>query len=152
MSNGATPMNARNVVWFSADMPNDSVWDDQGTEIVPGGHAVAQSVASLLQARGIKCSEVEQHSSYGWAFDAILDDSKCWIILAAAEGGWLIQLAPYQSLLKRLMGLSETDGFRQFQWSLHSVLKGETRFGDIKWYTKADYDACNEEAAWESPA
>lgn len=144
-------MDRLNVVSFSADFPDDSEWDEQGTEIVPGGRAITHTIKTQLQEQGISCSDIEQHSTYGWAFDAVLDDSKIWLLLAAAEGGWLVQLVPRQSVIRRLLGRPETSGFQTIQRNLHDILTEDKRVFGIKWYTKADYDSCNEAAARDSP-
>jgi hypothetical protein len=151
MKSSVTTMDRLNVVSFSADFPDDSKWDEQGTEIVPGGQAITQTIKAQLQQQGISSSDIEQHSTYGWAFHALVDDSKIWVLVAAAEGGWLVQLVPRHMVIRRLLGRPETAGFETIQRNLHDILAEDKRFFGIKWYTKADYDHRNERAARDSP-
>lgn len=144
-------MAKRDVVSFSAAFPDDSQWDEQGTEVVPGGQAIARAIRLQLCEQRISCSEIEQHCTYGWAFDAARENAKTWVLLAAAEGGWLIQLVPRRSLKSRPFGLAEPAVFETIQRTLHEILLGDKRFSGILWYAKADYDSCNGEGAYPSP-
>ncbi|PQO42924.1 hypothetical protein [Blastopirellula marina] len=151
MNNSGKRMNKRNVVTFSADFSDDSQWGEQGIEIVPGGQAITQAIKSQLQQQGISCSDIAQHDTYGWAFNAELDKSRIQVLLAAAEGGWLVQLVPRQSVIGLLLGRPEAAGLETVRRNLHDTLAEDKRFFDIKWHTKADYDSCNESAASDSP-
>ena len=144
-------MNRRELVTFAADFADDAQWDQKGNLLIPGGRAIAETIREKLQERGVYSSDVYQHSYYGWAFDAISENFKLWILIAAAKEGWLLQLVQQESLIARLFGSSNTAGFDGLQTKVHDILTGDTRFSNVLWYTKADYESGKKERARPSP-
>jgi len=70
-------VNVRDWVEFSADFPDDAVWDSHDNLLVPGGKAIAEVLRDHLARRGFSCTSVRQHSFYGWCFYAGQSHAKC---------------------------------------------------------------------------
>jgi hypothetical protein len=137
-------MGRRDFVTFTADFPDDAQWDERGDLLVPGGRAIAEALRENFQGRGLRCSEVCRHSSYGWAFDATSEKNKVWTLLAAAAEGWLLQLVQRKSLLAQLIDLTSRNEFPGLQREVHATLTSDKRFSNVLWYTRADYEGRQE--------
>lgn len=133
-------MERRNFVTFDADFPDDTQWNEYGDLLIPGGRIIAKAICEKLQERGVICSEVYQHSYYGWAFDANIDNFRVWCLLQVGNA-WLFSFEEQKPLTSRLLGLSNTTGFDNFQMKVHDILTGDKRFSNVLWYTRADYES-----------
>lgn len=131
-------MDSRDLVTFDADFPDDAQWDEQGNLVVPGGQAIAEAIKSQLQEEGIFCSDVYQHSWYGWAFDVTFENTKAWCLLQVVDK-CILQLEQQKSLISRLFGPSNTAGFDALKAKVHNILTGDKRFSNVLWYSRADY-------------
>ena len=81
-------MNAyRGFVTFDADFPDDSEWNEKGDLLVPRGRAIAEELRAELRLRGCSCTEVNQHSFYGWSFDATYDCFTVPLVLESSRSG-----------------------------------------------------------------
>lgn len=136
---------------FSAEFPDDSQWDDQGTEIVPGGRTIAQTIRERLLEQGVSCSDLDQHSFYGWTFDVSVSAIKWCLIITTAAEGWMIQFEQEKSLLSRVFGNSDSDTFTQLLPIVHHILTSDTRFSNILWHTRSDYEGGKQNRARHSP-
>lgn len=143
-------MDRRDFVTFDAEFPDDAQWDEQGNALVPGGREIAEAIKSKLQDRAVSCSDVSQHSFYGWAFDATYENSRVWCLLQAGDA-WLVLLEEQKSLMRRLFGASNTTAFDSLQAKIHDILTGDKRFSNVLWYTKSDYESGKKERAHPSP-
>jgi hypothetical protein len=150
MKNSGAMMDRRDFVTFDAEFPDDAQWDEQGNALVPGGRAVAEAIKDKLQERAVSCSDVAQHSFYGWAFDVKSENSRVWCLLQTGDA-WLLLLEERKSLMKRFFGSSNTAGFDSLQMKIHDILTGDRRFSNILWYTKSDYESGKKERAHRSP-
>ena len=81
-------MSLRPNVWFAADFPDDTVYDEDGNELQFAGPAVARAVADLLRARGYRVDEPENEMENGWSLDAYRQKQRFWmqVTLIDAEG------------------------------------------------------------------
>ena len=133
-------MNAyRGFVTFDADFPDDSEWNDNGDLLVPGGQAITKELRKGLEHRGCSCTEIDQHSFYGWSFDATHDCVTVFFVLATVEEKWLLQVEPERSLLSRLMCRSNAADVESLQMLIHEVLHSDKRISTVLWYTREDY-------------
>lgn len=83
LQRGINASTIRNYIAFSSTLPEDEHWEDQNL-IVPGGRGVAAHLAAALSSMSVSRSEPEQHSFYGWAFDASLQTVR---VLCLLQGG-----------------------------------------------------------------
>lgn len=143
-------MDRRDFVTFDADFPDDAQWDERGNLLVPGGRAIAEAIKDKLQQVGVTCSDVVQHSFYGWAFYATFENSNIWCLLQVGDA-WLLTLEEQKSLMSRLFGSRKTAGFDRLQTMIHNILTGDNRFSNVLWYTRADYESGKKERARPSP-
>jgi hypothetical protein len=143
-------MNCRNLVTFIAHFPDDAQWDEQGNALVPGGRAIAEAIRGQLEARGIACSSVAQHSFYGWAFQTTCGNSKVWCLLQAGDS-WLLELHRRTTLLSRLFGSVDTLELQNLQQNVQDILVRDNRFANVLWYTRSDYESGKKERARPRP-
>src|SRR5262245_13034023 len=93
-------MSIRNYLTVEAAFPDDTKWDDAGNNILPGGKCVGERVAELLETAGFRCTELVQHSFYGWGFEAMNDTLRVWCLIQDGgldPGSWLFIFEPRQS-------------------------------------------------------
>ena len=140
----------RNFVTFDADFPEDSQWGKGGIALVPGGKGIAQSLRDRLQDQGFSCTQVGQHSFYGWAFDARNRgvNARC---LLQFPGPWLLTCDRRTSFLARLVGKDRDTSMRQFLATIEGILHADKRFSNIRWHSKSDYEHGKENRASRSP-
>jgi hypothetical protein len=119
-------------VTFFAHFPDDSQWDEEENLILPGGLSISTCLAEQLSHRGVPCSDVKQHSFYGWSFYADLGVHKTWILLQAGDD-WLLLLE--QS--------PRDEGFANLRMAIHNILRADTRFSKIFWHSREDYESGN---------
>lgn len=126
----------RNYATFASSLPDDAVERD-GHIVVPGGRAVLESFAAQLRARAHATSKVEQHSHYGWAFDAAGPGGRSWCLLQCGYP-WLLIVEDRRGL-KRLWA-----GARPFAATLatcEAALQSLEHVSAVQWHTLAGFDA-----------
>ena len=134
-------MIVRDFVTFDAEFPEDDEWDDEGNLLVPGGKAIAVVIRDQLNQRNFSCTEVVQHSFYGWSFHTRCESMTIWCVLSAPDDGWLLQIVPPITSMRRLLGSNEKAVFECFQDRIHAVLSADNRFSHVFWHTRSDYEA-----------
>lgn len=88
---------------------NDTVFDDAGEVVTPGGRAFAVSISDELKKAGVTTSEVFQRSFYGWEFEITTESNRFLAVVQQAET-WLVAIGDVSGLFKRLMSrASETE-------------------------------------------
>ena len=104
----------RTYTTFEADFPDDAEFEEAGEIKRPGGLGIARVLCQMLQDRGFKVSEPEQHSFYGWAFVVRDEDLAFWFLLQF-PGPWLLLSQNRTSLFRRLF--SSTSGSCHLRFS-----------------------------------
>ena len=85
-SNGPTPdrtiatikVKLRTYTTFKADFADDAEFAEGGDIKRPGGLGIARVLYQMLESRGFKVSQPEQHGFYGWAFVVCDEDLVVW--------------------------------------------------------------------------
>lgn len=142
--------NRPNFVTFDANFPDDAVWDGQGNLLIPGGRQITETIKGKLQEFGIQCSDVYQHSFYGWGFTAIYNKAKFRCLLQVGEA-WLLLFDQESSLATQLLGLEKQHEFEYLQEKVHHILKFAQQFSNTLWYTREDYESGRKHRASPSP-
>lgn len=137
------PLDLRNLMTFETDIPNDDVWDGHGNLVTPGGRAVCEHIISRLNDSGLSCTDIRQHSFYGWDFtigNGILT-LRC-IIQAGANGhqSWLLTFDERSGIFRRVFGASRDSGFSELLAQIQDVLSCDSRFSNVLRYAENDYD------------
>ena len=126
----------RTFITFDADFPDDAEFAASGDIVRPGGNAIMIALADALGGQGYKLSELVQHSFYGWAFTTG-KDGEHYLILQFA-GPWLLQ-AGIQDAAGR--PVEEADrAFVDLLHTCHHILLADSRFHNIRWFTREEYD------------
>jgi len=89
------------LVLFDNDL-NDTVFDETGEVVTPGGQSLAVSLAEELGKTGLTTSDVFQRSFYGWEFEITTAKHRFLVVVQQAET-WLVAIGEISSLFKRLM-------------------------------------------------
>jgi hypothetical protein len=144
-------MELRDFVTFDANSPDDAEWDQNENLVIPGGRAVAQALTRGLQDKQLSCSPVVQHGDYGWEFEINVAKGRVWCVLAQAEDRWLLILEEKKSLIGRMFGSGHGSVFGEIQGKIHETLSSDTRFTNILWFTRADYEAGKNDRGTDTP-
>lgn len=132
-------MERRDLVEFQAEFPDDSEWDGD-FQILPAGRAIIEAIWGRLQEKGITCSKIDEHSDYGWTFDATSKNSIfCRILTSLSEDGTTLVLEEIRTLMGFLFGSPNDEGFEDVQRRIHEVLTSDQRFSNVMWHTRDDY-------------
>lgn len=129
----------RNCVTFKAEFPDDGVWSEHGQPIVPDGKAIANAISTGLMSVGLKCSDPQEHSFYGWEFEVKSDDI-CVSCLLQNPDPWLLMTEIHDSFINRFLVRNRDDHQRKILGEIHRVLENDRRFSAIKWLTEQEFD------------
>ncbi len=81
---------------------NDTVFDDAGEVLTPGGRKFAVLLSEELTKTGLTTSDVFQRSFYGWEFEISTESSRFLAVVQQAET-WLVAIGDISGVFKRLM-------------------------------------------------
>jgi hypothetical protein len=127
------------LILFSADDPDDGVWNERGDLEIPGGRGVAQRIAASLTSRGARCSEIEQRSFYGWEFDIELDNFSSVAVLQQSDE-WLLVLDTPPSILGWLIGRKDSqEGLQAIGAQIKSVLDVDEHVSNVRIVSEDEY-------------
>ena len=117
-------------VWFDADFPDDTVYDESGDELQFAGQAVARTIAELLQARGYELEEPQNEEHLGWSFIAYRLGESFWMLLTFIDGYIL------QTKDRAWRVFSRQGEYLDFLTDLEACLKSDPRFSNLRWWVK----------------
>jgi hypothetical protein len=130
----------RTIVSFEAQYPADDDWDEDGGLLVPGGKGVLSHIRTALEAKGIVCSEPEQHSYFGWAMEAPYRGIHIWCLLQFADP-WVLVMEVRWSLTDWLFRRKHESEHLEFLRAVHEILTSNQHFSSIRWFTKEEHVA-----------
>ncbi len=129
----------RNFITFEADFPEDGVWDESDHPIRPSGKLVAESLRRGLMSEGLECSDVTQHSFYGWKFDIAFEDSKLECLFQYPEP-WLLITEMHTTFWQSFLDRKKENIHQSSLLKIKSVLQGDSRFRRIRFFSKKEYE------------
>ncbi len=114
---------------FSSDLPDDTIEDEAGREIIQyGGRNVAEVMAQIFRDAGYVVGPLDDQLERGWSFEAKRDGRRIWPLLQGFWGFLMLQIDEgefishdqklfKQASLKILMDGLERDGrFHDLLW------------------------------------
>jgi hypothetical protein len=123
-------VNVKPNVWFKADFPNDTVYDENGDEVHFAGQAVARAVAELLRARGYRVDEPESESFKGWSLIAYRERRRFWMLVTLIDD-YILQSEDWT---RRFW--PKPAEFAAFLADLEAALTSDPRFSNLRWWVK----------------
>ncbi len=117
-------------VWFAADFPDDTVYDDDGNELQFAGQNVAKAIGEILAAYGYRMEEPENEEHKGWSMNAHRNGLRFWMLVTAIDG-FILQT---QDMTRRLW--PDRAAFPAFLRDLHAGLSADPRFSQLRWWAK----------------
>ena len=133
-------MSIETLATFDADFPYDAKWDERGLPLIPGGKAVTIALRDAIENRGNTCSDVLQHSFYGWEFRIrILNRSHTCIVQSYENDQWLLICEPRFATWYRLFSKRSGDADAVAVNVVGEVLNSDSRFSDIRWHQRKDF-------------
>lgn len=143
MSSEEHQMDLYNYLTFDAEFPDDSEWDERDNLISPGGRVVARFIKESLINRCFSCSEIKQHSFYGWEFGGCDSSVSFWCLVQSGGRGpfsWLLIFEQETSPHYGLLGSEPNPGFMELLAKIHAIVSSDKRFKNISWYNRSDYE------------
>jgi hypothetical protein len=128
---------------FDADFPEDAELAESDDLEHPGGRTIAQVLCEMLRGCGLKVSEPEQHSFYGWAFIASDDEFAFWFLLQF-PGPWLLLSQDKTSLFRRLFSPKSLSRHRRMLEMLNDAMAHDVRFRNLQWFSKQQFENCGD--------
>jgi hypothetical protein len=135
-------MVVRNYATVVTEFADDGEWDDSGNMRIPGGRQVGAHFREMLRRHGFPCSELSQHSFYGWEFVATTDTVAIWCLIQPGHLGadsWLFILDRKTSLIRRLIRSDEAS-FKESLITIHNILINDRKVSRVLWHTQDEYD------------
>ena len=128
----------RNFAEFQAALPDDTIWDDDGNPVVPGGEALTNRLRKLLIAMDWECVQTSQHSFYGWSFDiGPRGDHR---VLLQYPGPWLLTIERHPGWWRHLMGRPDDRVPGDLIQAVRTALESDELITEIKWFTREEYE------------
>ena len=106
---------------------------------VPPGREIAELVSRQLAARGFQNSDVREHDSYGWYWEATKRGVKTWIMVQRSDQ-WLLITRPLMGFLGTLLRASPHDEHREVSDALAEILESDGRFQNVRWYSREEFE------------
>jgi hypothetical protein len=150
VQDGDVDMALRTMIEFKADFPDDAVYDEEDNTLVQGGKNVLSHVRSKLEPRGVKCSEIEPHSFYGWSFNCELDRRRFWCLIQGGDP-WLLICQGRRSFADWLFRKHHTTEHRKLLHVIHEVLNDDEHFGEMTWYEEQEYNSSKDAVGSDGP-
>ena len=132
-------MQLRTFATFESDFPDDGKFSTVGETVRPDGYNIAQTLCSMLKNRGLKTSQPEQYSYYGWAFLASDGRITIWFLLQC-PGPWLLLSRSKAALIRKLFDARITARHRGILELLNETLRQDPRFHNIRWFYKKEFE------------
>lgn len=135
--------NLNSVVTFYGDFSIDLMQRDtsslpKGKDKLPG-REVAQKLRTSLKKRGFTVGKIVNSEPF-YSFSVILHNNEFTIdtILLGYHNmplpQWSVSCIQRLSLLEKLFGTKEREGYRELLELLHQILSRNGKISDIKWY------------------
>lgn len=125
----------RNFATFRSSLPDDSIEAD-GEIVVPCGRGLMDLIRTAFQHSGYEASEVDQHSHYGWSFDASGSEGCFWLMIQYPEP-WLLMIQDSRAIWKR--AFSGKAAFERFISGSHSIVQSVSEISDLRWVTQHEW-------------
>lgn len=135
-------MNMRTFVTFQSVLEDDSIWDEHDNLLVPAGKAVTERISTQLNEYGFACSQVIQHSFYGWHFEIRKNRLHLDIVLQGGGLPWLLIIGASQAFEDTCM-IDEVIEVQDALLAVDNVLRNDSAVSTIIWYTKEEYETGN---------
>lgn len=127
-------MTIRPCAEFKTDLPDDGVEDDSGWKKYPGEN-VAQVIAGILSAAGLKVSAPIEDGEHGWFLDAFVEKRRILIQTSAIEDFILVA---EDKTLRWPWSKQPHPGFLDVLRSLAAGMAAHPRLSQVRWFTSAD--------------
>jgi hypothetical protein len=126
----------RNFVTFDSDSSQEEIILDD--EVIPPGKDIINSIHKELIKRGLSCSNVETHDSYGWYFEVKIADAIIWCMLQMSDN-WLLISQQQLPFFKKIMGNNFDAEHHQICVEINNVLQSKSTYRNILWFTEKDF-------------
>lgn len=130
-------MNVRNFVEFNADFPDDSEFAPSGDIIRPSGRNVADALCEHLRENNQDVTGPTQHSYYAWGFQAG----------PKGDSRFLLQFPGPYLLTCESRHKASSEHVLTLLRLVEQIVLADTRFSQVRWYTKAEYESGGEGSA-----
>jgi len=129
-------MGVRGFVSFDSDFSkgSSSLWGKD----VPPGRDLTEHLVLALKAKGLSCSDVDQHDSYGWYFEVTRDEAVIWCMLQLSDN-WLLITRRSVPLLQRLFGKTSEEPHQRVCEAINSVMSVDSKFRNVLWFTAEEF-------------
>jgi hypothetical protein len=130
-------MTLRNYLTFTAP----GLPDEEASLHPPAGKEYAEYIKRGLPTAGVPVEgDLQEHDSYGWAFDARVDGIRVWCMLQASDQ-WLLITKPALRFWNRVLGKSADAEHRATCEAIHQVLSHMPEVTDLRWYSEQEFRA-----------
>jgi hypothetical protein len=127
---------------MTTTIPDDTEWDGNDEVAVPGGHALTCAIKDGLSASTESCETPNQRSFYGWEFTFRFNGHP-FITVIQATDSWLLICEPE--------GKADETTTTTVLELLNRIITSDTRFSDIKWHFRKDYEQGDESKGANKP-
>jgi hypothetical protein len=93
-------------------------------------------IRAAFRRSGYKASEIDQHSSYGWSFDATGSEGCFWLLIQYPEP-WLLVIQDSRAFWKR--AFSGKGAFERFVSRSHLIVHSVPEICDLRWVTECEW-------------
>ncbi len=133
-------MELQQYITFDAQISEEAGAESRLLEQDLAGHAIASFIANALLAHGMQCTDPDQHSFYGWAFEANDDGAAIWCLLQS-PGPWLLITECRSAIVARLLNHGQRSKHECVIRCILDAMEADRRFSSIQVFTRAEYES-----------
>ncbi|WP_025871275.1 hypothetical protein [Methylobacillus glycogenes] len=125
-------------ITFESLIIDEFEYSSSGDITIPGGLKLATLIAKVFENLGFDTSLPIQYQYYGWEVIAKNSGIKCWFLLQY-PGPWLLIVENRTGFFSGINAKSFS--FKGIVENLKNNLMLDTRFSNVKVFTKAEYES-----------
>lgn len=124
---------------FNSLLPDDTVWDDEGSVVTPGGKRILEWLSARLRALDWKCEGPKPHQFYGWVVEVATAAGTVLLIIQFPDP-WLLIVTRERSFWQRVRGISDDDVDVLLLKAVEELLSTHREtVSDVKWFAREEY-------------
>ena len=131
-----------NYVQFTCSSVEDTICDEMGEVIAPGGKDLCEKLCGALSNNLVRCSNPLQRSHYGWEFELELPNRPYLVVLQSlGENQWLAIICrswSFQSLLQMFRSPNASDA--RCVEEVHNALQSLDDVTGIQWFSRQELE------------
>jgi len=123
----------RYILTFKTSFPEKVDYDH------PRGYSICKFLEKELERAGFNVQKPENYRDTAWSIDCSIDSDKVFFFvgyLGTKVTDWQLIICSTIGVIGRILGRKDDEARSKLAKAIHTILSGDERFSDIKWFSK----------------